>query len=102
MPIYEYRCSHCGHVQEFLQKATDRSLKQCPSCEQNSLEKVLSAPSFQLKGTGWYATDFKNSSNKKSATSTNGSTDTTANSASEPATSAHSCTADCSHSKSTS
>jgi putative FmdB family regulatory protein len=61
MPIYEYRCSACGHELEALQKLSDSPLKDCPSCGQNQLTKLISAAGFQLKGGGWYATDFKNS-----------------------------------------
>jgi putative FmdB family regulatory protein len=59
MPIYEYRCSACGHQDEFLQKLSDPVLTQCPSCGKPAFEKQLSAAGFQLKGSGWYATDFK-------------------------------------------
>jgi putative FmdB family regulatory protein len=61
MPIYEYRCDACGHELEALQKLSDSLLKVCPSCGQSRLRKLLSAVGFQLKGSGWYATDFKNS-----------------------------------------
>jgi putative FmdB family regulatory protein len=60
MPIYEYRCSACGHQEEFLQKVSDPVLTECPACGKPALEKQLSAAGFQLKGSGWYATDFKN------------------------------------------
>ena len=59
MPIYEYRCSNCGHQQESLQKVSDAPLTQCPKCNQPSLSKMVTAAGFQLKGSGWYATDFK-------------------------------------------
>ena len=59
MPIYEYRCKQCGVVSDFLQKFSDEPKTQCPSCDQDALEKIVSATCFQLKGTGWYATDFK-------------------------------------------
>jgi len=60
MPIYEYRCGACGHQQEFLQRLNDAPLKDCPKCGKPELSKLVSAAGFQLKGTGWYATDFKN------------------------------------------
>jgi putative FmdB family regulatory protein len=60
MPIYEYRCENCGHHAEFLQKASEPPLTDCPVCNQPKLRKLLSAAGFQLKGSGWYATDFKN------------------------------------------
>ena len=62
MPIYEYRCSACGHELEALQKITDAPLVACPSCHADKLTKLVSAAGFQLKGSGWYATDFRNGS----------------------------------------
>ena len=59
MPIYEYRCASCGFQKEFLQKVTDPLLSSCPECGKESFQKMLSAAGFQLKGSGWYATDFK-------------------------------------------
>ena len=67
MPIYEYRCSSCGHELEALQKFSDPPLVACPACSQGSLVKLMSAAGFQLKGSGWYATDFKGSGKKPSA-----------------------------------
>ena len=64
MPIYEYRCAACGHELEALQKLSDAPLTQCPSCHKPELKKLLSAAGFQLKGSGWYATDFRNSGAK--------------------------------------
>ena len=61
MPIYEYRCSACGHQDEFLQKVSDPAITECPACGKHALQKLLSAAGFQLKGSGWYATDFKGS-----------------------------------------
>ena len=65
MPIYEYRCSSCGHQQEFLQKVSDTPLTDCTACGKPTFSKMLTAAGFQLKGSGWYATDFKS---KPSAT----------------------------------
>lgn len=62
MPIYEYRCTACGHELEALQKLADSPLTDCPSCGQSRLSKLVSAAGFRLKGSGWYATDFKNRS----------------------------------------
>ena len=59
MPIYEYRCSSCGHQQEFLQKVSDAPLTTCTACGKPDFSKMLTAAGFQLKGSGWYATDFK-------------------------------------------
>ena len=64
MPIYEYRCAECGHQEEFLQKVSEPPLEQCPSCRKPALKKLLSAAGFQLKGSGWYATDFKGGAKK--------------------------------------
>lgn len=66
MPIYEYRCAACGHADEHLQKVSDAPLTKCPACGKAKYQKQLSAAGFQLKGTGWYATDFKSAA-KKSA-----------------------------------
>ena len=60
MPIYEYECTACGHKLEEFQKVSDEPLRDCPECKQPSLKKCVTAPAFQLKGTGWYETDFKN------------------------------------------
>lgn len=59
MPVYEYCCQKCGHCFDALQGLSDEPLTQCPQCQELSLEKMISAPMFQLKGTGWYETDFK-------------------------------------------
>jgi len=59
MPIYEYRCEACGHQEEFLQRASEPPLTECPVCRKPTFHKLLSAAGFQLKGSGWYATDFK-------------------------------------------
>ncbi len=60
MPIYEYRCASCGFQKEFLQKLSDPLHTVCPECGKESFKKMLTAAGFQLKGSGWYATDFKN------------------------------------------
>jgi putative FmdB family regulatory protein len=67
MPIYEYRCSACGHELEALQKFSDAPLSTCPSCQAGALVKRVSAAGFQLKGSGWYATDFKGGGTKPAA-----------------------------------
>ena len=59
MPIYEYRCKACGHQEDHLQKVSDPPLTKCPACGKKKFEKQLTAAGFQLKGSGWYATDFK-------------------------------------------
>ena len=70
MPIYEYQCQACGAVVEELQKISDPPLKKCPECGANKLEKLVSAPSFRLSGTGWYETDFKSDKDKQRNLST--------------------------------
>ncbi len=61
MPIYAYRCDDCGFAKDVLQKISDSPITLCPSCGKESFKKQLTAPGFQLKGTGWYATDFRGS-----------------------------------------
>ena len=60
MPIYAYRCANCGHEKDVLQKMSDALLTICPECKADSFRKQVTAAGFQLKGNGWYATDFKN------------------------------------------
>jgi putative FmdB family regulatory protein len=64
MPIYEYRCKDCGFQNEYLQRMSDAPLTDCPECGKPSFSKMVSAAGFQLKGSGWYATDFKNAGAK--------------------------------------
>lgn len=59
MPIYAYKCGSCGHAKDVLQKISDAPLTQCPACGAAAFSKQLTAAGFQLKGSGWYATDFK-------------------------------------------
>jgi putative FmdB family regulatory protein len=65
MPIYEYECSNCRYYLEVIQKLSDARLKKCPSCGKSALKRLISAPVFRLKGSGWYETDFKGDSEKK-------------------------------------
>lgn len=75
MPIYEYQCTNCQHHFDLMQKYTDEPAKQCPKCFENTIVKLVSAAGFQLKGTGWYATDFKNKGSEvKESKDSNGST----------------------------
>lgn len=67
MPIYEYSCGACGYQKEILQRLNDAPLTACPKCGKRGFKKLMSAAGFQLKGTGWYATDFKNSGTKPAA-----------------------------------
>ncbi|MBL0920053.1 MAG: zinc ribbon domain-containing protein [Hydrogenophaga sp.] len=59
MPIYAYKCESCGHAKDVLQKIADAPLTQCPSCGADAFRKQLTAAGFQLKGSGWYVTDFR-------------------------------------------
>ena len=68
MPIYDYKCSQCGHEIELIQKISDKPKTICPKCNANSLKKLISAPSFRLKGGGWYETDFKTGKKKNIST----------------------------------
>lgn len=70
MPIYEYRCDACGYKQDHLQKTSDVPLTTCPECHSNSYVKLISAAGFQLKGSGWYVTDFKNGQQSAAKTET--------------------------------
>ncbi len=65
MPIYEYRCKACDHETEVLQKMSDKPLRKCPECGRMQLQRLISAPSFRLKGAGWYETDFKSDKENK-------------------------------------
>ena len=67
MPIYAYRCDACGHAKDVLQKVSDPLLSTCPACGAEAFRKQLTAAGFQLKGSGWYATDFRNGSQPKPA-----------------------------------
>lgn len=78
MPIYEYQCGTCHHQFDLMQKISDEPIKECPKCGKNTVTKLVSASGFQLKGSGWYATDFKDKSKvpeNSSASSTNKTTD---------------------------
>ena len=68
MPIYEYRCSTCQFQDDLMIKVSAATTLQCPSCQKNTFEKLVSAPSFKLSGSGWYETDFKNKKESKKAT----------------------------------
>lgn len=67
MPIYQYQCENCNHELEALQKISAEPLVECPECKENRLVKQVTAPSFRLKGEGWYETDFKSSNQKNLA-----------------------------------
>jgi len=67
MPIYAYKCASCGHAKDVLQKISDAPLSDCPACGKPKFSKQLTAAGFQLKGSGWYATDFRGGSGATSA-----------------------------------
>ena len=83
MPIYEYRCASCGFEEEYLQKVGAALLTDCPECGKATFAKKLSAAGFQLKGSGWYATDFKNSGSKAKDTKSDSKSDTKTDSKTE-------------------
>ena len=88
MPIYDYRCLECQHQDEHLQKVSDPVLIVCPRCGKESYKKLLSAAGFQLKGSGWYATDFKSKpAEKKTETKTETKSETKTESKPAPAAS---------------
>lgn len=68
MPIYAYRCEACGFAKDVLQKVSDAALTECPSCSQPVFKKQVTAAGFQLKGSGWYVTDFRNNGSTPSGT----------------------------------
>ena len=70
MPIYAYRCDECGFAKDVLQKVSDPVLTECPSCGKSAFKKQLTAAGFQLKGTGWYATDFRGAAAPSTGTAT--------------------------------
>lgn len=68
MPIYAYKCSACGHAKDVLQKMSDAPLTTCPECGQSTFSKQVTAAGFQLKGSGWYVTDFRGGGGNGAAT----------------------------------
>jgi putative FmdB family regulatory protein len=85
MPIYAYKCDACGHAKDVLQKMSDPQLTDCPACGQATFKKQLTAAGFQLKGTGWYVTDFREGGGKNSAPAVDAKSDAAESAA--PATS---------------
>ncbi len=67
MPIYAYKCGSCGHAKDVLQKMSDPQLTQCPACGAEAFTKQVTAAGFQLKGSGWYVTDFRGGNSGKAA-----------------------------------
>jgi putative FmdB family regulatory protein len=76
MPIYAYKCESCGHAKDVLQKISDAPLTDCPACGASSFRKQLTAAGFQLKGSGWYVTDFRNGGGAAASTTASTSTAT--------------------------
>jgi putative FmdB family regulatory protein len=72
MPIYAYRCDACGHAKDVLQRVSDALLTTCPACGAQAFKKQVTAAGFQLKGSGWYVTDFKGNGQQKSASDDKG------------------------------
>jgi putative FmdB family regulatory protein len=104
MPIYAYKCGSCGHAKDVLQKISDAPLTACPACGAEAFSKQITAAGFQLKGSGWYATDFRNGGSTSSpapAASTSGdskpadSAAPTTKSSDTPSASAGGCGASC-------
>lgn len=96
MPIYDYQCTSCGFKKEVLRKVSEPSVTLCPECNKETFAKQLSAPSFQLTGSGWYATDFKNSGAKPAASaSTETKTEAKTESKAETPTAAAACNPGC-------
>ncbi|MBU9299262.1 zinc ribbon domain-containing protein, partial [Burkholderia multivorans] len=88
MPIYAYRCEACGFAKDVLQKMSDAPLSQCPECGKDAFRKQVTAAGFQLKGSGWYVTDFRGGSGGASAPATAASSGDAAPAAESTTTSA--------------
>ena len=84
MPIYAYKCESCGHSKDVLQKISDAPLSVCPACGADSFRKQLTAAGFQLKGSGWYVTDFRGGASGAPSTGTATATDSAETKASTP------------------
>ena len=101
MPIYAYACSACGHAKDVLQKLSDAPLSTCPACGAETFSKQITAAGFQLKGSGWYATDFKGggaaATSAAAPAAPAASADTSAAAPAPAAPAAHTCTGSCSH-----
>ena len=87
MPIYAYKCGSCGHSKDVLQKISDAPLTDCPACGAATFKKQLTAAGFQLKGSGWYATDFRGSASAPAAGAAAGASAAVADSGTAAATS---------------
>jgi putative FmdB family regulatory protein len=87
MPIYDFQCTSCAHKDELMRKISESSILVCPKCSKETFSKMLSAPSFQLSGTGWYASDFKDKKSNKTQTETDKSETKSAEVVTKPAVS---------------
>lgn len=96
MPIYGYRCNTCGFQKDHMQKLGDAPLVVCPACGKETYIKQLSAPMFELKGNGWYATDFKGSSVAAAASETADAADKGSTDGKAESSDTHSCGGHCS------
>jgi len=99
MPIYAYKCESCGAARDVLQKISDPALTDCPACGQPTFRKQVTAAGFQLKGSGWYATDFRGGSSGSAGTTAAATGAAAAATSSEAAASpaaGHGCGSDCS------
>ncbi|WP_397474507.1 FmdB family zinc ribbon protein [Pusillimonas sp.] len=85
MPIYAYKCSDCGHAQDVLQKMSDPILTDCPQCGKSTYVKQVTAAGFQLKGSGWYVTDFRDGGKKPSGAAEGSSSGDSSASSTAPA-----------------
>ncbi len=94
MPIYAYKCESCGAAKDVLQKISDPALSDCPACGQPTFRKQVTAAGFQLKGSGWYATDFRGGATPAAATAA-GASPTTPSEAPAAAPASHSCGTGC-------
>jgi putative FmdB family regulatory protein len=88
MPIYDFQCTSCDHKDELMRKISEASTMICPNCSKETFSKMLSAPSFQLSGTGWYASDFKDKKPNKPAAESDKSDAKPAEVVTKPATTA--------------
>lgn len=88
MPIYEYQCTSCHHQFDLLQKINDEPVKLCPKCAKDTAVRLVSAAGFQLKGSGWYATDFKNKGTKTEGSAKASAAPTAETKVSEPTSTA--------------
>jgi putative FmdB family regulatory protein len=91
MPIYDYQCSSCGHKAEVMRKVSAASVEACPQCAKETFAKQVSAPSFQLTGSGWYATDFKGGASNTAKSADSATSESASESSAAPAACATGC-----------